>query len=87
VPVPHLAATGRLCGCPVEGDEEGGGPMGNVVVSALLNLSQSHRQERLGAVQRLCWDPLKCCQLMWPPSPGSVQGTPTPSLHMLRFQR
>jgi len=87
VPVPHLAATGHLCGCRVEGGEEGGGPMGNVVVSAPLTLSQSHRQERLGAVQRLCWDPLKCCQLMWPPSPGSVQGTPTPSLHMLRFQR
>ena len=53
VPAPWVAAPGHLAGGHIQGREEGGGPMADVVVAAPLDLVRSHGQKGLGTVPAL----------------------------------
>ena len=54
--VPLAAASDDLSGGGIQGGEEGGGAVAEVVVGVALDIAQAQGQGSLGAVQGLVWD-------------------------------
>ena len=73
--VPLAAASDDLSGGGVQGGEEGGGAVADVVMGETLDIAQSQRQRPLGAVQ--CLDlTLTACHAYPPWQAGSAWACP-----------